>query len=223
MNLLDYVRILVRRGWIILLLALIAAGSAYVLTNGQTPVYRASQKVLMQPSRADLGLSEAIIRLMNSYAVYLSSSLRAAEVIEAEQLDTTPGDLQSRVAIEADTLRLFIQIDAEDTSEDQAKRIALAYGQLLVDYRTDQNQRARREDRVDAVIQDVPTASVVRPRPTLSAAAGGVLGLLVGGVIIFILEFIENNIIRRREELERGFNLAVLATVPVDMIDAKGA
>ena len=74
MNLIDYGRILLRRGWIILLLALIAAGSAYFLTSRQTPQYRAAQVVLIQPARTDNGLTLAIIQLMNSYQVYLKSS-----------------------------------------------------------------------------------------------------------------------------------------------------
>ena len=83
MNLIDYGRILLRRGWIILLLAVIAAGSAYLLTSRQTPEYTASQRVLIQPARTDNGLTLAVIQLMNSYQVYLDSSERAQEVIDA--------------------------------------------------------------------------------------------------------------------------------------------
>ena len=75
MALMDYVRILVRRGWIMILVAAIAAGSAFLLTRGQTPVYRSTQIVVLQPSRADLGLSESIVRIMQSYALILRSSL----------------------------------------------------------------------------------------------------------------------------------------------------
>ncbi len=42
MNLIDYGRILLRRDWITLLLAAIAAASARFLNSRQTPVYRAT-------------------------------------------------------------------------------------------------------------------------------------------------------------------------------------
>jgi uncharacterized protein involved in exopolysaccharide biosynthesis len=61
MNLIDYGRILLRRGWIMALLAVIAAVSAYVLSSRQTPEYRATQMVLIQPARTDNGLTLAII------------------------------------------------------------------------------------------------------------------------------------------------------------------
>ena len=73
MNLLEYVNILLRRGWILLLLALVAAGSAWWLGTRQTPVYRATQRVLMQPTRADFGLTEASKTLLGNHVAYLDS------------------------------------------------------------------------------------------------------------------------------------------------------
>ena len=66
MNLIDYGRILVRRGWIIILLAVIAAGGAYFLSTRQTPIYRSIQKVLIQPARIDLSLTESSKALLSS-------------------------------------------------------------------------------------------------------------------------------------------------------------
>lgn len=216
MALMDYVRILVRRGWIMLLVAAIAAGSAYLLTREQTPVYRSTQVVVLQPSRADLGLSESIIRIMQSYALILRSSLIAEQVIESLQLDTVPTDLQSRVTVDANTLDLSIQIDVEDTQEQQANQIAAAYGQILIDYQNERNQDAQQEVRINVLRQDNPRASIVRPRPTVNAAAGGVIGLLVGGIIVFALEVMESGLIRRRADLETTLALPILATIPGD-------
>ncbi|MBC8170633.1 MAG: hypothetical protein H7X77_03140, partial [Anaerolineae bacterium] len=97
------------------------------------------------------------------------------------------------------------------------------YGALLRDYQNGRNQQARREDRIDAVLQDNPRASLSRPRTLITTVAGGVLGLLVGGMIVFILEFLENNLVRRRDELEKTFQLPVLATIPTDLSEVKGA
>ena len=55
MNLIDYGSILIRRGWIMLLLGIIAAGAAFIFSRQMTPVYRATQKVLIVPSRSDFG------------------------------------------------------------------------------------------------------------------------------------------------------------------------
>ena len=82
MNLIDYGRILWRRGWIILLLAVFAAGSAYFLSTQQTTIYRSTQKVLIIPSRSDLSLTESSRLLLNSLREYLDSTYMAANVID---------------------------------------------------------------------------------------------------------------------------------------------
>jgi capsular polysaccharide biosynthesis protein len=110
-------------------------------------------------------------------------------------------------------LSLQIQIDVDMTQAEVAAAVAREWGLQLVEFRNRENQEARREDRIDATLQDNPSISLLRPRPTLLAAAGAVLGVLVGGVIVFVLEFVESGTIRRREDVERT-ELPVLATIP---------
>ena len=120
MKLTEYVRILVRRGWIMVLLAAIAAGSAYTLSKGQTPIYRATQLVLVQPSRTDFGLAEASRSLLEPLVVYLNSEIIAGEIIEELQLDMTPGQLKGNATIISDKFRMVIQIDIDSTDGHRA-------------------------------------------------------------------------------------------------------
>jgi capsular polysaccharide biosynthesis protein len=213
MNLIDYARVLVRRGWIIILLALLCAGSAYFLSQQQTPVYRAIQRVLVQPSRADLGLTESANRLLAQYASYLDSEFTAQRVIDNLQLDMTPGQLKGMVTVAPIQISLEIQIDADMPDQQVAGAVAREWGQQLVQFREIENQQVRREDRIDAALQDNPAISLLRPRPSINALAGAVLGVLLGGVVIFVLEYLESNIVRRREDVERA-DLPVLAAIP---------
>lgn len=214
MNLLDYVRILVRRGWILALLAVIAAVSAYYLATQQAPIYRSTQRVLLQPARADLGLTEASKTLLGSHRLYLDSELIAQEVINNLQMDMTPGELKSKVTIVPDQNSLSIQIDVDLPDGDMANDVAREWGNMLIRYRNEENQKARREDRIDASLQDTARYSLLSPRPLINAAAGGILGLVLGGVIIFILEYLESSVVRNREDVERSLDLPVLAALP---------
>ena len=163
MNLIDYANILIRRGWIMLLLGLLAALAAFVFSRSMDPVYRATQKVLIVPSRSDFGLTQAAKQTLNSHVAWLDSSLRAAEVIDRLQMDMTPERLRADVRIAPDLDSLVIQLDAEHYSPAQAERIAAEWAQLLVLYRNDQNQKARREDRIEASLQDRPVTVLARP------------------------------------------------------------
>ena len=214
MNLVDYGRILIRRGWIMILLGAITAGAAFLFSRQIEPIYRATQKVLIIPSRSDFGLTEAARQILNSHVQYLDSSLRAAEVIDNLQMDTTPGQLRSDVTIQSDQLSLVIQIDADHKDPNEAVRIAGAWGDLLLEYRNELNQQARREDRIEARLQDNPVPFKASPNIPINTLVGLIAGVFVGGVIIFVLEYLESSIVRRREDIENSAGLAVLAAVP---------
>jgi len=214
MNLIDYGRIIIRRGWIMILLGVIAAGAAFLFSRQIDPMYRATQKVLIIPSRSDFGLTEAARQILNNHVAYLDSSLRAGEVIDRLQLDMTPGQLRSDVTIAADQLSLVIQIDADHREPSEAARIAAAWGDLLLEYRNELNQQARREDRIEARIQDNPVPFQASPNVTINTLVGLIAGIFVGGIIVFVLEYLESSIVRRREDVENFAGLPVLAIVP---------
>jgi capsular polysaccharide biosynthesis protein len=46
--------------------------------------------------------------------------------------------------------------------------------------------------------------------------AGGILGLLLGGTVVFALEYLESNIFRSKDDIERFLELPVLAAIPAD-------
>ncbi len=214
MNLIDYASILIRRGWIMLLLGIIAAGATFFFSSGLDPVYRASQKVRIEPSRTDFGLTQAAKQLLNSHVSHLDSSLRAAEVIDNLKLDMTPEQLRADVRIAPDLDRLVIQIDVEHQDPGQAAAIARDWAGLLLQYRDLRNQQARQEDRILALLQDNPVIALARPNIRINTLVGFLAGFFIGGIIVFALEYLESAIVRRREDVEGFAGLAVLATVP---------
>jgi len=214
MNLVDYGRILIRRGWIMILLGAVAAGAAFLFSRQIEPMYRATQKVLILPSRSDFGLTEAARQILNSHVQYLDSSLVAAVVIDRLQMDTTPGQLRSNVTIASDQLSLVIQIDADHKDPNEAVRIAATWGELLLEYRNEFNQQARREDRIEARLQDNPVPYKASPNIPINTLVGLIAGIFVGGVVVFVLEYLESSIVRRREDIENSAGLIVLAAVP---------
>lgn len=216
MNLAYYVRVLIRRGWIILLAAAITAGAAYGLSKAQTPVYRATQKVLFQPARNDYGLTETLRTLLRSYVVFLNTDQQASSAITRLQLDMTPGELRSHMTVNSDPTQLIIQIDMDMEDGPLAARIATEMGQLLVEYRTEDNRDLQREDRIDAILIDTATYGLHTPKTKINVLAGAVMGILLGGVVVFVLEYLESNIVRSKEDVERFLELPVLAAIPAD-------
>lgn len=214
MNLTYYARILIRRGWILLLAIAITAGAAYAFSKAQTPVYRATQRVLLQPARNDYGLTETLRILLRSYVVYLNTDTQAATVITRLQLDMTPGDLRRYTTISSDPTQLIVQIDVDMQDGPLAARIATELGRLLVEYRTEDNRDLQREDRIDALLIDTATYGLHSPKTKINMLAGAVLGLLLGGAVVFALEYLESNILRSRDDVQSFLALPLLAAIP---------
>ena len=210
----EYFRILRRRGWIIVLLAILTAASALVFSTVQNPVYRATVNVLVQPARTDFGLAQSAKLLLDSYVAFLDTDNSAAAIIQDLQLDMLPEALRADVSIAAEAQRFLITIQVDNENGDAANDIARKWAELLVQWRNDENQKQRREDRVTALLLDAPRYVLDHPRRGLNTAAGGVLGILLGGLLIFFLEYWDAGILRTRADVERQLNLTVLGTIP---------
>ncbi len=132
----DYARVLRRRWLVILATALIALGVASLLTVTATPQYTSSARLFVSTSPSDS--SEAYqgslfsVQRVTSYANLASESQDLAQsVIDDLELNTTPGDLLSRVTAEVipDTVNLTISIQDPDPRTAQA--LAQTYAENL--------------------------------------------------------------------------------------------
>lgn len=214
MSLFDVLNIARRRGWIILLAAALTAASAYAFSKLQTPIYQSTVLISVRPSRPDLGTTETAKRFLRNYVAELQTSTYARKVIDVLGLDTTTDALLGNAIIDSDDSRFTIQIDIRNPNGDLANDIARVWAEEFKNQREIEKARVRREDQIDANILDTPRYSLYRPQTTINVLAGGILGALVGGLIIFVLEYLEANIVRSRQDLERGLGLAVLSSVP---------
>ena len=214
MALTDYFRILRRWGWIMVLAAALTAGSAYVLSKAQTPVYKSTIVVGVQPTRPDLGLTAAAKSLLRYYVLVIDTETYAKKVITELQLDRTPASLLGDVTIASDDSRFAVQIDVLNSDGDVAIDIARVWAEQFAAWRDEQNATVQRADKVLAVIVDDAKYSQFRPNTKVNTLAGAILGLLLGGAIVFLVEFREAGVIRSPEDVERVLALSVLGAIP---------
>ncbi|MGC9394302.1 MAG: YveK family protein [Anaerolineae bacterium] len=214
MKIQEYVRILRHRGWIILLAVVVTAASAFVFSKLQTPVYRSSIEVSIQLARPDFGLAQSAKLLLNNFSATMWSEQYAQEVIDRLALYYTAKDLKSNVTFAVDDARMVIKIDVDDYDGEQANRIANTWAQLFWEWRDAQNKLQNKEDRVFAEAIDPASYRQLRPKTTVNVAAGGIFGLVIGVVIVFVLEWLEAGIVRLPQELERETGVTVIGVIP---------
>jgi len=210
----DYIDVLRRRGWIIILAVVITAVSAFVFSKLRTPVYRASMEVSIQLARPDLGLTQSAKQLLSSYANVMWSEKQADSVIRTLGLYMDPRDLKGDVKIVADDSIMVIKIDVDNSDGELANQIANTWAQLLVQWRDEQNARQDKQDRVFAEIIDLASYSLLRPKTSINVAAGGILGVVLGTLVVFAMEWLEAGVIHDPAALEAETGLTIIGMIP---------
>ncbi len=214
MELSDYLRILRQRGWLIILAAILTAVAAFGFSKMQTPIYESNLKLLVRPARTDFGQSQAARELLGNYEQWLLSSYRAQDVINQLQLDMTAEQLLGDVSVASDRLGLVIQIAIENTDPDLANDISRTWGERLIQWQNQENDKNRQEDRITIELQDDPRAGLTSPKTKINTAAGFIFGALLGIILIFVLEWIESGVMRRPEDIERYLDVPIVGTIP---------
>jgi capsular polysaccharide biosynthesis protein len=211
----DYIRILRKRWWIIVFAVVLTAGSAVVFSELQYPQYTSTAEVIVNPARPDFGLTQSAKILLRSYMTVADSYKWAQTVIDELQLPMTPEGLRGNTNFAAEDDRMVIKIEVEDYDGDQANDIARKWANLLVQWRDEENAKLRKEDRVEAILRDQPRyGQSWPPSGEFMLAAGVVFGLVIAGVIIFFLEWLEAGVIRSPQDVERQLDLTVVGAIP---------
>lgn len=214
MELQDYLRILWKRGWIIVLVAFITAASAYGFSKLQMPIYKGIQQIHFKPARADWGLQMSAKDQLPIYLAQLNSDEVAWKVINRLGLDLLPSALRARIKVGTDQASFSLTVEALDPDPDIAKDIARTFAEVFKEDQDEWNQRQDKRDRVYAYIRNEPQCTLHRPKTKINTLAGGIFGVLLGGLVVFFLEWLESDIVRTAEDVERYIGVPVLGTIP---------
>ena len=212
----TYWRILQRRWWVLVLGVVAAAMVGYYLTSSVTPVYHATVKVLVQgrqtpgvPSASEI---EASQQLAKNYGDLIATRPIMERV--ANELSLDPGSVNITVT----SPRSLIEIRASNQDPEMAALIANTTARVFIDdFRSRQFvQIARFQASLEqyGIIQDpaiiaaqasllstlaiveeaLPPGSPVSPRRSLKIVFAMLLGLMAAGVLVFVLEYLDDSI-----------------------------
>ena len=129
----EYLRIIRRRGWIILVAVALAAAAAFGISSMQKEMYRATVFVSTVPARPDWGLGNTAKDLMRNFASNIQTPEIAQRVIDRAQLDQNPYDFLAHVNVAADSSDFTIKIEARARDGEVAKLMALTLADEFVD------------------------------------------------------------------------------------------
>lgn len=215
MELKRYFGVLARKWWIIALACAVTVISAVVFSEVQPPVYRSSAILQVIPARYDYGLTLAAEQLLRQFANQIHTTNMAQQVIDELQLDVSTDKLLADVTVAPIPEDFLIQIDANRLDPGEARDVASAFAHDFVAFHAAQILDIDRRDRVRiGILEDARYGWVHWPKTKTLALAGGVLGLLIGLLVAFGLEYLESDVLRTPEEVERHVGVPVLGSIP---------
>ncbi len=215
MDLREYARVLFKRGWMIVLIALVGGLGAIGFSKLQQPIYRSTITLGAIPARPDYGQGLVTKELLHNYSQQIVTTKMLQPVIDQLQLDITPEKLKERVNVSADEADLLINIEVKDPIQANAPKVAQTIADAFVVKHRQDNNIIDQRDRILVDVHDGPTpVELFSPKTRINAVAGGILGALVGVFVVFLLEYLESAYVRNSEDVERLLGLTVLGSIP---------
>jgi capsular polysaccharide biosynthesis protein len=215
MQLSDYASVLRRRWWVILLVAAAAAVGAYVFSKFQAPVYRSEASYLVVANRTDNALAMVLQNSMDSFKVMSLAPIQLDQIGQQLKIDRGADWMLEHVRIQAqvDTRLMIVQADyPEDPA--MAQKLADAVGTNMVALVSSLNQGNEGTDRISMrVNQPARPAIRWRPQTRINVLAGGVLGLILGLMLAFALEALDDSL-KSPADVERFVGLTTLGAIP---------
>jgi len=211
----EYWNIVRKRGWILVLVAIVAAVAALGVSMIMPETYKATIQLSANPARADWGLNQATQDLLRNYVLNIKTHRMTQDAINRAQLDMSTYDFLANLDVSADSSNMSITLQAESHDREEARLMAQTLADVFVEERRQWNSEQDKRDRiyVEKVddIRDVPLAS---PNVKLNVVAGFVFGVIVGGLIVFFLEWLQSDILRTVPDVEKKVGVTVLGAIP---------
>ena len=221
MELRDYLRILWGRKVLIILCVALSAGSALAFSARVSPTYAASAKVFVGPrsiERDDAAgaLQELTMsqQFVSSYAEILKSRPLAELVVEKTNASISPGELTERIETKIIPDTRLIEVTVSAPSPAAAATYA---NSLVTTFVEDQDNRFGGGALVTASVLEraLEPEDPVSPKPVQNGIVGGLLGIMLGIGIAFVLEQLDLTV-KTKEDVERIFApLPGIATIPL--------
>ncbi|HVC33777.1 MAG TPA: Wzz/FepE/Etk N-terminal domain-containing protein [Chloroflexota bacterium] len=210
----DYWLVFSKRWWLVVLVAFAACVASYGYAKLQTPMYRADVQLLVTPSRLDYGLTLVIDNTLTQYQLQLLTRTLATQVDQDLKLDLPVEKLLSRVHVSADTNGYLLDITVDDPDPNNAQAIARDWAEKFIEQQQAAMAQADPTDRTNIQELDPPLPGVlVFPKTKQYVLAAGVLGLVVGTALAFLLEYLDDTL-RTPEDVERFVGLPLVGSIP---------
>ena len=148
-------------------------------------------------------------KLVSTYGELIKTRVVADKVIGNMNLPITYDQFRSKVNVSLVKDTEIIKIQVNDNNPTLATEIANETAAVFMAT----VQEIMKVENVQVIDKAQVPTNQVSPRPMLNIAIAGVLGLMLGIFIAFLIEFLDNSI-KTPEDVEKYLGVPVLGTIP---------
>jgi capsular polysaccharide biosynthesis protein len=213
MQLRDYMMVFVKRWWIIGLATFAAIVAAYGVSKMMPQTFRAQTEYAVLANRADNGLNIVLRNTMNIYRELVIQPDVLQDISQQLQLDMSGEQLLADVRMQPRPDEQKVVIEVDHRFLDQALTLAGAVGQRLEAEVTRLNDNLDGTDRINVRLIQQPRMIGVQPNTRINMMAGAILGLVVGVLLAFVLEYLDDTL-KNSADVERFVGLTTLGAIP---------
>lgn len=208
------------RKWIALIIALIviavavSGGVSYFVLKPEyqtfTTLMVGKPKDYMTENKIeynDLMLNQ---KLVTTYGEIIKSRLVVDKVIKNMKLDLSYENFVNKVNVTLVKDTEIIKIQVSDEDPKLATMIANQTALVFMD----SVKEIMHVENIQIIDEAQVPKNEVSPKPMLNMAIAGVLGLMVGVFLVFLLEFLDNTV-KTPEDIERHLELPVIGAIPI--------
>lgn len=200
--------------WVVALTVAVAMLGAYAISAAQQPVYRSMVRLLVTPARPDAGQTIAAQNLVQQYGLLATSEPVARAIGTRLQLDLPPEAIQAKVRASGQKDELVIVVQVDDVSPTRARELAAALAAEMEQQQALRMATIDPRDRIELRVGSPPREGTpIAPNTGASVAAAGVLGLLAGCALAWLLAVLDDTL-KSPPDVERHLRLAVLGSIP---------
>lgn len=215
----DYVEIVRRRFWLIVLIAAVTVGAAAAYVFTRPPVYRSSMKILVGQGEGVFRseLVNATEELTQTASDLLETDIVARTVIEELDLDISSNELLGNLGVATEPSTAVLEVTYDDTDRERGlatlDQVGETFEQLV------ETELTSGKSSISATTFDDAHAlpGQVEPKPVRDLAVAAALGILLGLLVAFLREQFDKTI-RGVEQAETAFGQSVSGTLPPKLL-----
>jgi len=214
----ELLYLLLKKWYLIVLCFVLSTTSAFLITQYYLrPVYTAETTLFLGKERQKVDFSFADIQVNNQLVAdyrELLMSRTVAEEIE-KKLGVPVSVFQGNVSVKTVKDSRTFSISYADTDRERAAAVANELATII--------QKLAKDIIEVNNVQVIDTAKVptkpVKPNKKMNISVAGVLGLLLGALLIYLLEYLDHTF-KKPEDVENQLEINVIGTIPLKGIFA---